>query len=58
MSLAELVDRWVGIANEIIDLLGSPAVRSRPSIKAATPIAPGIAGHAGKPRLDGGETPG
>ncbi|WP_424389292.1 hypothetical protein [Methyloceanibacter sp.] len=37
MSLAELVDRSVGIANEIIDVLESdPAVRSRPSIKAAT----------------------
>ena len=37
VSLAELVDRSVGIANEIIDVLESdPAVRSRPSIKAAT----------------------
>ena len=37
VSLAELVDRSVGIAGEIIELLESdPAVRSRPSIKAAT----------------------
>ena len=37
VSLAELVDRSVGIANEIIDLLeNDPAVRSRPSIEAAT----------------------
>ena len=36
VSLAELVDRSVGIAGEIIDLLESdPAVRSRPAIKAA-----------------------
>jgi uncharacterized membrane protein len=37
VSLAELVDRSVGIASEIIDLLeNDPAVSSRPSIKAAT----------------------
>ena len=37
VSLAELVDQSVGIANEIIDLLeNDPAVRSRPSIEAAT----------------------
>ena len=36
VSLAELVDQSVGIANEIIELLESdPAVRSRPSIEAA-----------------------
>ena len=40
VSLAELVDRSVGIAGEIIELLESdPAVRSRPSIEAA-PISP------------------
>ena len=36
VSLAELVDRSVGIASEIIDLLeNDPALSSRPSIKAA-----------------------
>ena len=36
VSLAELVDRSVGIASEIVDLLeNDPAVRSRPSIEAA-----------------------
>ena len=36
VSLAERVDRSAGIANEIIGLLeNDPAVRSRPSIKAA-----------------------
>jgi hypothetical protein len=36
VSLAELVDRSIGSANEIIDLLeNDPAVRSRPSIKTA-----------------------
>ena len=50
VSLAELVDRSVGIANEIIDLLESdPAVRSRPSIKAATDRARELRDYAGKP---------
>ena len=36
VSLAELVDRAVGMAGGIIDLLESdPAVRSSPAIKAA-----------------------
>ena len=36
VSLAELVDRSVGIANEIIDVLESDPAVTRPSIKAAT----------------------
>ena len=50
VSLAELVDRSVGIASGIIDLLeNDPALSSRPSIKAAAARAKGVAGHAGKP---------